>query len=77
MASMLHRCCWGRLLKKVELRGHVEQLAARFAEPAAGGTWTRVVMTLVDQPGDRIAHRAQHGAVVQFVVVVHRSTSTA
>ena len=31
-----------------ELRGHVEQLAARFADPAAGGTWTRVVLALVD-----------------------------
>jgi DNA-binding transcriptional ArsR family regulator len=31
-----------------ELRGHVEQLAARFAEPAADGTWTRVVLALVD-----------------------------
>jgi DNA-binding transcriptional ArsR family regulator len=41
-----------------ELRGHIEQLAARFAESAAeanadggeggGGTWTRVVVTLID-----------------------------
>jgi len=31
-----------------ELRGHIEQLAARFADPSADGTWTRVVMTLVD-----------------------------
>ena len=31
-----------------ELRGNIEQLAARFAEPGAGGTWTRVVVTLVD-----------------------------
>jgi DNA-binding transcriptional ArsR family regulator len=31
-----------------ELRGHVEQLAARFADPGADGTWTRVVMALVD-----------------------------
>ncbi len=31
-----------------ELRGHIEQLAARFAEPGADGTWTRVVLTLVD-----------------------------
>jgi DNA-binding transcriptional ArsR family regulator len=31
-----------------ELRGHIEQLAARFADPAADGTWTRVVLTLVD-----------------------------
>ena len=31
-----------------ELRGHIEQLAARFADPGADGTWTRVVMTLVD-----------------------------
>lgn len=31
-----------------ELRGHIEQLAARFADPAVGGTWTRVVMTLID-----------------------------
>jgi DNA-binding transcriptional ArsR family regulator len=31
-----------------ELRGHVEQLAARFADPAADGTWTGVLMTLVD-----------------------------
>ena len=31
-----------------ELRGHIEQLAARFADPAAGGTSTRMVMTLID-----------------------------
>jgi DNA-binding transcriptional ArsR family regulator len=31
-----------------ELRGHIEQLAARFADPGADGTWTRVVMALVD-----------------------------
>ncbi|MGA9829588.1 MAG: winged helix-turn-helix domain-containing protein [Trebonia sp.] len=31
-----------------ELRGHIEQLAARFAEPGADGTWTRVVMALAD-----------------------------
>ena len=31
-----------------ELRGHIEQLATRFAEPGADGTWTRVVMALAD-----------------------------
>lgn len=31
-----------------ELRGHIQQLAARFAEPTADGTWTRVVLALVD-----------------------------
>jgi DNA-binding transcriptional ArsR family regulator len=31
-----------------ELRGHIAQLAARFADPAVDGTWTRVVMTLID-----------------------------
>jgi DNA-binding transcriptional ArsR family regulator len=31
-----------------ELRGHIEQLAARFADPAADGAWTRVVLALVD-----------------------------
>ena len=31
-----------------ELRGHVEQLAARFADPGADGTWTRVILALVD-----------------------------
>lgn len=31
-----------------ELRGHIEQLAARFADPDADGTWTRVVLALVD-----------------------------
>ena len=31
-----------------ELRGHIEQLAARFAEPGADGTWTRVVLALAD-----------------------------
>ena len=31
-----------------ELRGHIEQLAARFADPGADGTVTRVVLTLVD-----------------------------
>ena len=31
-----------------ELRGHIEQLAARFADPGADGTWTRVLLSLVD-----------------------------
>jgi DNA-binding transcriptional ArsR family regulator len=31
-----------------ELRGNVEQLAARFADPGADGTWTGVVLALVD-----------------------------
>ncbi len=31
-----------------ELRGYIEQLAARFADPAADGTWTRVVLALID-----------------------------
>jgi len=31
-----------------ELRGHIEQLAGRFADPGADGTWTRVVLALVD-----------------------------
>jgi hypothetical protein len=31
-----------------ELRGHIEQLAARFTDSGADGTWTRVVTTLVD-----------------------------
>jgi DNA-binding transcriptional ArsR family regulator len=31
-----------------ELRGHIEQLAARFADPAPDGTWTGVVLALVD-----------------------------
>ena len=31
-----------------ELRGHLEQLAARFADPGADGTRTRMVLTLVD-----------------------------
>ncbi len=31
-----------------ELRGHVAQIAARFADPGADGTWTRVVMALAD-----------------------------
>jgi hypothetical protein len=31
-----------------ELRGHIEQLAARFADHGTGGTWTRVVLALVD-----------------------------
>ncbi|HEY7261383.1 MAG TPA: winged helix-turn-helix domain-containing protein [Trebonia sp.] len=31
-----------------ELRGQIEQLAVRFADPGADGTWTRVVITLVD-----------------------------
>src|SRR5215469_38325 len=31
-----------------ELRGHIEQLAARFADHGAGGTRTRVVLALVD-----------------------------
>jgi DNA-binding transcriptional ArsR family regulator len=31
-----------------ELRGHIEQLAARFAEPGVAGTRTRVLLTLVD-----------------------------
>ena len=31
-----------------ELRGHIEQIAARCARPGADGTWTRVVLTLID-----------------------------
>jgi DNA-binding transcriptional ArsR family regulator len=31
-----------------ELRGHIEQLAARFADPGADGTWTGVIWALVD-----------------------------
>jgi DNA-binding transcriptional ArsR family regulator len=31
-----------------EVRGHIEQLAARFADPGADGTWTRMVLALVD-----------------------------
>src|SRR5215469_14357830 len=31
-----------------ELRGYVEQLAARFGDPVADGTWTGVLLTLVD-----------------------------
>jgi DNA-binding transcriptional ArsR family regulator len=31
-----------------ELRGHIEQLTARFADPGADGTRTRVVLALVD-----------------------------
>jgi len=31
-----------------ELRGHLSQLATRFAEPDAEGTWTRVVLVLAD-----------------------------
>jgi DNA-binding transcriptional ArsR family regulator len=31
-----------------ELRGYIKQLAVRFADPAADGTWTLVLTTLVD-----------------------------
>jgi hypothetical protein len=31
-----------------ELRGHLVQIAARFAEPEAEGTWTRLVLVLAD-----------------------------
>jgi len=31
-----------------ELRGHLTQMAARFAEPGAEGTWTRLVLVLAD-----------------------------
>jgi DNA-binding transcriptional ArsR family regulator len=31
-----------------ELRGHLTQIAARFAEPDADGTWTRLVLVLAD-----------------------------
>jgi DNA-binding transcriptional ArsR family regulator len=31
-----------------ELRGHLTQLAARFAEPDGEGTWTRLVLVLAD-----------------------------
>ena len=31
-----------------ELRGHLAQIAARFAEPDAEGTWTRLVLVLAD-----------------------------
>jgi hypothetical protein len=31
-----------------ELRGHLAQIAARFAEPQDDGTWTRLVLVLAD-----------------------------
>jgi DNA-binding transcriptional ArsR family regulator len=31
-----------------ELRGHLTQIASRFAEPDADGTWTRLVLVLAD-----------------------------
>jgi DNA-binding transcriptional ArsR family regulator len=31
-----------------ELRGHLTQIAARFAEPDPDGTWTRLVLVLAD-----------------------------
>lgn len=31
-----------------ELRGHLTQIAARYAEPDADGTWTRLVLVLAD-----------------------------
>jgi len=31
-----------------ELRGHLTQIAARYAEPDAEGTWTRLVLVLAD-----------------------------
>ena len=31
-----------------ELRGHLAQIAARFAEPGTEGTWTRLVLVLAD-----------------------------
>lgn len=31
-----------------ELRGHIAQIAARFAEPEAEGTWARLVLVLAD-----------------------------
>ena len=31
-----------------ELRGHLTQITARFAEPNAEGTWTRLVLVLAD-----------------------------
>lgn len=31
-----------------DLRGHIEELATRFADPDADGTWTGVVLALVD-----------------------------
>jgi DNA-binding transcriptional ArsR family regulator len=31
-----------------ELRGHLAQIAGRFAEPDAEGTWTRLVLVLAD-----------------------------
>lgn len=31
-----------------ELRAHVEQLTTRFGDPGSGGTWTGVLITLVD-----------------------------
>jgi DNA-binding transcriptional ArsR family regulator len=46
-----------------ELRSHIEQLAARFAGPAADGTWTRVVLALVDlqdRPDAEPRRGAQH-----------------
>jgi DNA-binding transcriptional ArsR family regulator len=31
-----------------ELRGHIAQITARFAEPQDNGTWTRLVLVLAD-----------------------------
>ncbi|HEY2315703.1 MAG TPA: winged helix-turn-helix domain-containing protein [Streptosporangiaceae bacterium] len=41
-----------------ELRGHLTQVAARFAEPEAEGTWTRLVLVLADlqdRPGPALS----------------------
>jgi DNA-binding transcriptional ArsR family regulator len=43
-----------------ELRGHLTQVAARFAEPDPDGTWTRLVLVLADlhdRPGPATSPR--------------------
>jgi len=44
-----------------EVRGHIEQLSTQFADPAADGTWTRVVLALVDVQ-DRPGADPSHGS---------------
>jgi DNA-binding transcriptional ArsR family regulator len=44
-----------------ELRGHLTQVAARFAEPDPDGTWTRLVLVLADlhdRPGPATSPRS-------------------
>jgi DNA-binding transcriptional ArsR family regulator len=58
-----------------ELRGHLTEIAARFAEPSAEGTWTRLVLVLADlqdRPGPATVPGSPAGAAEGAAPGQHR-----